>query len=124
MPTNTKLTYTNEDGKTGSFIARFGKIGEVSVAEISADAFTDSMSGEYKSLLMPLYMMIVIQKTQPQLELTAPSIDWLKKYMQAHPDELEVNNTDDLIIQASTEDFQALQRQRHARGFNRLRASG
>jgi hypothetical protein len=100
-----KLSYTNEDGKTGNFIVRFGKIGDVQVAEISADAFTPQSSGEYKSLLIPMYMMVVIQKTTPRLELSAMSTDWLKKYAQGHPDELDVN-PDDLIVNASTDDFQ------------------
>jgi hypothetical protein len=102
-----KLTYTNEDGKTSSLIVRFGKIGDTSVAELSADAFTPNMGDEYKSLLVPVYMMVVIDKTQPQLVLRSPSIDWFKKFAEAHPDQLEVNNTDDLIIQANTDDFQA-----------------
>jgi hypothetical protein len=101
-----KLAYTNEDGKTGNFIVRLGKIGDTSVAEFSADAFTPGMSDEYKSLLMPLYMMVVIDRTQPELVLRGLSVDWYKKYAQAHPDELEVNNIDDLILQANTDDFQ------------------
>jgi hypothetical protein len=102
-----KLAYTDQNGKKGDFVVRFGKIGDVSVAELSADAFTDDMADEYKSLLLPMYTMVVISKTQPQLELTGPSIDWLKKYVQAHPNELDVNNPDDPIVQASTDDFQA-----------------
>jgi hypothetical protein len=102
-----KLSYTNGDGKTGNFLVRFGKIGDVQVAEMSADAFTPDTGDEYKSLLMPLYSMVVIQKTSPDLELTAISVDWLKKYVQAHPDELDVTNPDELIVTASTDDFQA-----------------
>jgi hypothetical protein len=102
-----KLSYTDQDGKKGDFIVRFGKIGDVSVAEFSADAFTNDMADEYKSLLLPLYTIAIINKTQPQLELTGPSIDWLKKYVKAHPDELDVMNSDDSIVQASTDAFQA-----------------
>jgi hypothetical protein len=102
-----KLTYTNEDGKTSNLVVRFGKIGDASVAEISADAFTESQGGEFKSLLMPLYMIVVIDKTTPELVMRGPSIDWYKKYAQAHPDELAVNNLDDMILQANTDDFQA-----------------
>jgi hypothetical protein len=101
-----KLVYTNEDGKSGNFLVRFGKIGEVSVAEIAPDAFTPKSSDEYKSLLMPMYTLVVIQKTDPELVLTGISIDWLKKYVKAHPDELDVNNPDDLVIESPTIDFQ------------------
>jgi hypothetical protein len=102
-----KLIYTNEQGKSGHFLLRFGKIGDLAVAEISPDAFSADVSEEYKGLLMPLYMMLVIEKTQPQLLVASPSADWLKKYVTAHPDDLDVNNVEDLIVQASTEDFQA-----------------
>ena len=102
-----KLSYSNEDGKTGNFIVRFGRIGDADVAEISADAFTPQTGDEYKSLLMPMYMMIVIQKTAPDLELTTMSVDWLKKYTQSHPDELEVTTPDDAIVTSSTDDFQS-----------------
>jgi hypothetical protein len=56
---------------------------------------------------MPLYTMVVIDKTTPELVLRGPSIAWFRKYTRAHPDELAVNNTDDVILEANTDDFQA-----------------
>ena len=104
-----KLTYTNEDGKTGAFRVRFGKIGNSDVAEACADAFTADSSGEYQSLLLPMYTVLVIQKQTPgQLVLTAVSTEWFKKYMQANPDELNVMSIggQDLIVNSSTDDYQ------------------
>jgi hypothetical protein len=104
-----KLTYTNEKGETSPFLVRFGKLGDTMVAEVKADAFTSQSNGEYKSLLMPLYMMVVVEKTSPQLVLSSVSADWLKKYVQANPDELDVTHVgdQDLIVNSSTEEFQA-----------------
>jgi hypothetical protein len=104
-----KLSYTNEDGKTGAFLVRFGKLGDTMVAEIRADAFNDNSSGEYKSLLLPLYSMIVIQEATPQqLVVTAPSPDWLKKFSASSPDELDVTSVggQDLIVNSTTEEYQ------------------
>jgi len=103
-----KLTYSNEQGKVSNLLVRFGKIGDVSVAEISPDSppIPANTGEEYTSLLAPMYTLVVIDSTQPQLQLTAISTDWLKKYVQAHPDDLSVNNPNDLIVQASTQDFQ------------------
>jgi hypothetical protein len=105
-----KLQYTNEDGKSGAFLVRFGKVGDNMVAEVKADvSFAAGSNGEYQSLLLPLYTMIVISKSSPQqLELTAVSVDWLKKYTQDHPDELDVASIggQDLIVNSSTEDYQ------------------
>jgi hypothetical protein len=109
-----RLTYFSEDGKSGHFLVRFGKIADVSVAEISPDAFTSGMSDEFKAMVMPLYTMVVIEKTGPQLVLAAPALDWMKKYILSHPDELDVNNIEDLVIQSSTDDFQAVFSKHHA----------
>jgi hypothetical protein len=104
-----KLAYINEDHKTGAFVVRFGKIGDNLVAELKADAIGHDLSGEYQSLLLPLYTMAVISKSSPQqLELTGMSVDWLKKNNQDHPDELEVLSIggQDMIVNSSTEEFQ------------------
>lgn len=104
-----KLLYTNEDGKSGAFLVRFGKLGDNMVAEVKADKMAPTASEEYQSLLLPLYTMVVISKSSPgRLELTAVSIDWLKKYTQDHPDELDVINIggQDLIVNSPTEEYQ------------------
>lgn len=104
-----KLSYTNEDGKTGNFIVRFGKIGETTVAEIRADAFPNGTNGEAASLELPLYTMVVIDKTTPKVVLSAIDVDWFKKYTQANPDELDVTSLagQELIVNGSTDAFQA-----------------
>jgi len=104
-----KLSYTNEEGKTGNFIVRFGKIGELNVAEVRADVFPTGTNDEGTSLVMPLYTMFVIDETPPKVTLTAIDVDWFKKYTQANPQELNVTGMgpDYSIVNASTEEFQA-----------------
>jgi hypothetical protein len=104
-----KLVYTNEDAKSGAFLVRFGKLGDNLVAEVRADPMAPDANGEYQSLLLPLYTMIAIPKSSAeQLQLTAVSVDWLKKYVQDHPDELDVISVggQDLIVNSPTEDYQ------------------
>jgi hypothetical protein len=105
-----KLLYTNEEGKSGAFLVRFGKVGDNMVAELRADeSFAEGANDEYRSLLLPLYTMIVINKSSPdRLEVTAISSDWLKKYTKDHADEIDVVNVggQDLIVNSSTEDYQ------------------
>jgi hypothetical protein len=56
-----------------------------------------------------LYSFLVVDQTTPQLAVCPMSVDWLKKYIDAHPGELAVasEKPDDFLVTASTEDFQA-----------------
>ena len=103
-----KLSYTNQQGETGNFLVRLGKIGDKTVAEVTADALPPTANDEARSLTMPLYTLFVIEVTSPKVSLRAIDIEWLKKYTRAHPDELDtIGPREDLIVNASTEAFQA-----------------
>ena len=105
-----KLTYIDKDGGTGHFLLRFGKIGDVNVAELTSGALPDQPGPDKDSLLLPLYSFIIIEKnTENSVTINAMSSDWLDKYLKDHPDELEAIEVggQDGIINSSTEDFQA-----------------
>jgi hypothetical protein len=104
-----RIVYSDQENKKGVFIARLGKVGNLTVAELSADDPAPDASGAYKSLILPLYTFMVVDQTQPRLVLTSMSLEWLRKYVAAHPNELQVMNAsgDSPIVTAPTADFQA-----------------
>jgi hypothetical protein len=103
--------FTDENGKKSSLVGRLGKIGEVEVIELQANPAQLDKVGDYaKGLLLPLYYPVVIQPTDAN-HVTAWGLDfdWFKKYVGAHPDELQVvkgKEDDDIVVSAPTDDFQ------------------
>lgn len=106
---NYKVVYIDEDGKKGVFRARIGKIGEMKVAELTPDDPAPGASDIYKAHLLPLYSFLVIRQTKPQLIVVTMEQSWLSKYLDDHPNELQIAHVDkdNLVVTSSTADFQA-----------------
>jgi hypothetical protein len=104
-----KLLYTDDKDKTGNFIVRLGKIDTVLLAEIHPAEPLPDASGVYKAHLLSLYSFVVVDQTTPKLVVSSLSMDWLKKYLQNNPTDLETApvGNDDFIVSATTADFQA-----------------
>jgi hypothetical protein len=104
-----EATYVDKDGKEAMLDVRYGKIGKLNVAELSAHDPAGDRNDVYKAHLLPLYSFLVVDATKPQLVFRSLSSKWLKEYVTAHPTELAVinANTDNPIVTASTADFQA-----------------
>lgn len=103
-----KVTYTDKEGKKAPLIARLGKIGEITVAELRADDPAPDSSDVYKAHLLPLYSFLVIRETKPELKFAIMRQDWLKKFLDDHPKDLQTTalDKDNLIVTSSTADFQ------------------
>jgi len=102
------LLYTGKDGKAATFLLRIGKVGDLMIAEIRP-AGAPGPSDARRLYLLPLYTFSVIQQTSPKAVLQVMDADWLKKYLDEHPGELQTANLGhgDFVVTSSTEEFQA-----------------
>ena len=103
-----KVLYHDKQDKTGNFVVRLGKVGDLVLAEIAPDEPANKDSDVYRAHLLPLYSFFWVVQTTPELKLRTISSDWLKKYVAAHPGELKtVGKPDDLVLGSTTEELQA-----------------
>jgi len=102
------VLYTDGDQKTGSFQVRLGKVGKLTIAEVKPQDPLPQASDVYKAHLLPLYSLLIVSQTAPQLKVATLSQDWLKKYLQGHPNDLQVVDLDkdSLVVTSSTDDMQ------------------
>ena len=72
---------TNEDGTGGLYLARLGKVQDLTVAEIRAS--DPSPRGgppgddEYKGHFLPLYSFLIVHETKPGIVISSLDSDWL-----------------------------------------------
>lgn len=106
------VVYTSTDDKGDHpihVLARVGKIGDRLIAELRPVPPADG-SADSNPLLMPLYTFVVVEKGNGQLTLSMLDLDWTKKYIEDHPQELPTinkpGNAGDLILNAATDALQ------------------
>lgn len=92
------LVYTDDKGKAGKFIGRFGRLGDLTIAEIRPVDLPEEWSDSYKAHFAPLFSFFVVSSTKPALRFRGFDTDWLKKYVKEHPGELSVAPSDDSLI--------------------------
>jgi hypothetical protein len=92
------LEYTDDKGKSGKYIGRLGRMGELTIAEIRPVDLPEEWSDSYKGHFAPLISFFVVSSTKPALRLRAFETDWLKEYVRAHPGELSVASSDEALI--------------------------
>jgi hypothetical protein len=102
-----KLRFTGEKGKSGSFDAKLGRVGELIVAEVRPEELPEVWSDEYKGHFAPLYSFYVVYDLKPALKIGGLEADWLGPYLKAHPAELAVSPVDDGLIVSPPEAVRA-----------------
>ncbi len=103
------LLFTDKDGKKAPLHARLGKIGDYTIAEFHPDDPAPDASDVYRAHLLPLYSFLIVKESKPRLVMAVMSADWLKKFLDGHPNELKVAmlDKDNLIITSPTAEIQA-----------------
>jgi hypothetical protein len=103
------LLYTDESGKKADLLVRLGKVGDMTIGEVTSAEPNPDASDVYKTYLLPLHSFAIIKKTTPQIVMTSMNDVWLGKYIAAHPTELATAKLDEntILITASTDDLQA-----------------
>ncbi|HEY2589551.1 MAG TPA: hypothetical protein VGI81_27640 [Tepidisphaeraceae bacterium] len=103
-----RVSYTDEGGKKGAFLGRIGKVGELQLIELQPEDPMPAASDVYRAHLLKVYSFLLVRQTKPRLVISTMSVDWLKKYVDAHPGDLQTISPtkDDLIVTSPTADFQ------------------
>ena len=92
------LAYTDGDGKSGRFEARLGHLGSLLVLDVTpADASLEA-SDVYKSLLLPLHGVIVIDSMVPQLRFRIFEPDSVKRYLERQTNLVSHEMRDDAVV--------------------------
>jgi hypothetical protein len=102
------ILYTDKDGKKGLLIGRIGKIGDTLIAEFHPADPAPNATGVYTAHLLPLYSFLIVRQTTPHLVFTTLSPDWMKKYVDDHPNEIATfkPDKDSIVISAGTDELQ------------------
>lgn len=120
-----QLVYTDNEGRTGRFIARVANVGGVRFLDLFPIK-EDLRSNEfYKFHLMPIHTVYVVKQTTPNLQLAGFDLNWLDKYLAQNPDALQhTTYNGQRLITASTPELQAflLEHQEHFTGTFELLA--
>lgn len=93
-----RIELIDEKGRSGRFLGRLGRVGDLTIAEIKPVDLPEEWSDEYKGHFAPLISFYVVNATKPALRFTGFETDWVDEYLKAHPDELTVAPGDKNLV--------------------------
>jgi hypothetical protein len=104
-----RVAYTDEHGKTGTFIARLARADKYLIADITPDELDDNKGGMYKAQFLPVHTFLLIEVTKDTLKIRAMDYEWLKKELETRPDSVahEILNGERILLTAPPEKVQA-----------------
>jgi hypothetical protein len=101
------LTYQDEEGRRGRFIAHLADIEGNLFLDLFPEETKDPANGFYKFHLVPIHTIYLVRQTEPVLKLATIDYRWLDKYLDEHPDEIATSKFDGRkLITAQTADLQ------------------
>jgi hypothetical protein len=97
-------------GDDDVYQVKFGKVSDVLLAQITAAP--PKGTDLYQSHFLPLYSFVVIYQTRPNLVLSTMDEKWLAKYVDAHPNELQLQQPPEheggpVLVSSPTKQWQA-----------------
>jgi len=102
------LTYTDEQGQHGRFIAHLANIQGQRFLDLYPDEEKPDINGFYKFHLVPIHTVYLVRQTEPKVELAAVDYPWLDDYLAEHPRAIEhVTFGGRTLITATTDQLQA-----------------
>lgn len=101
------LSYQDEEGRQGRFIAHLAKIEGILFLDLYPEETNGAANGFYKFHLVPIHTIYLVRETEPGLKMAAIDHQWLDKYLAEHGDEIATATFDGRkMITAPTEDVQ------------------
>ena len=97
-PKGYALAYTDGDGKVGRFEALLGHLGQLLVLDVTPDDPALDASDLYKSLLLPLHGVVVIDSMVPKLRFRILEPDSVKRYLERQPNLISHEMRDDAVV--------------------------
>jgi hypothetical protein len=104
-----RVAYTDDNGKTGHFIARLAKVDKHLIADLTPEELSDTNAGTYKAHFVPVHSFLLIKVSAQGLQIRAMDYDWLKKELEARPASIahERVDGDRILFTAPPEKVQA-----------------
>jgi hypothetical protein len=84
-PTGYHVLYTDNDGKTGEFDARMGRLGSSRVLDLQPVDPIPAANDVYKSLLLRAHGIVIIDSIGKVIQFHILEPDSLKAYLRRHP---------------------------------------
>jgi len=103
-----KAVYTDEDGKTGEFVAHLVKLKKTMFLDLYPADPSLAQNDFYKMHLVPAHSFLLVSKIEPELQIAALNPSWLKDYLAKHPEAIahEVLEEKQIVLTASTKQLQ------------------
>ncbi|MBI4242467.1 MAG: hypothetical protein HY606_00085 [Planctomycetes bacterium] len=93
-----RLLYIDADGKEGKFVVHLVKV----EGRLFLDLFPENPDLKendfYKGHLLPIHTFIRIEQIEPTLRMAMLNYDWIKKFLQDHPDAIQHEKIDDGLL--------------------------
>ena len=103
------LLYVDEKGKKGEFAVHLLKVGDRRFLDLYPAAPDLQQNDFYKCHLLPVHTFMRVQQQGDSLQMASMKSDWIKKYLQEHPDVIKHEKLDDdeILLTAQPTDLQA-----------------
>lgn len=100
--------FTDEDGKRGAFIAHLVNVEGSLFIDIFPKEPEEEAADEYRWHLVGMHSFIHVKQIHPTLQMALLDLDWLKKFLYQHPEEIRHERVDDkIILTAKPKELQA-----------------
>jgi hypothetical protein len=98
------VSYTDKDGKLGSFDARLGRLGSRWVLDLSPQgSAVVAASDAYKALLLPAHTFLLFDSIGARIRVSGLKPDSLEAYLERQPTAVaHVKVEDDVVLSAPT----------------------
>lgn len=101
------LLYVDEKGKKGEFAAHLLKVGDRRFPDLYPADPDLQQNDLYKGHLLPVHTFMRMRQQGDGLQMAYLKPDWIKKYLQEHPDAIKHEKLDDgILLTAQPKDMQ------------------
>jgi hypothetical protein len=104
------LVYVDEKGKRGEFIVHLVKAEEQLFLDLFPEDpdFKEEVNDFYTGHVLGVHTFMRIEQIRPTLRMAPLNPDWIKKYLQDHPDGIRHEKVDDwILLTAQPKELQA-----------------
>ena len=102
------LLYVDEKGKKGEFAVHLLKIGDRRFLDLYPTDPDLQQNDFYKAYLLRVHTFISVQQQADTLRMSFMNFDWIKKYLQEHPDAIKHEKVDEgVLLTAQPRELQA-----------------
>lgn len=97
-PTGYSVLYKDEDGRSGSFQAKLGRIASFRALDLKPVRVAEDRNDLYRSLLLPLHALVIVDSIGTTVQFRLLNADSVKSYLGQHPQEARHVVLDDGVL--------------------------